>query len=77
MKCPMSPWPKDRKLKEMGIYGEIFATGDPEGFLTFVTSVLGWSKEQFTVFNAMFRREVHDRRNHGYYRVKAVWGRKP
>ena len=76
-KCPLSPWAKDPKLKEMGLFGEAFATRDPEGFLTFVSSILGWSRDQFMVFNAMFRKEVHDYRNHGYFRIKVVWGRKP
>ena len=77
LKCPLSPWARDPKLKEMGVYGEAFATGDTEGFLTFVSNILGWPREQFAVYNAMFRREVHDRKNHGYFRIKVVWGRKP
>lgn len=63
-------------MKEIGRYGEIFATGDTEGFLTFVASILGWSREQFAVFTATLRREVRDRKNHGYFRIRVVWGRK-
>lgn len=61
----------------MGVFGQEFATRDPEGFLTFVSTILGWSREEFMVFNAHLRREVRDHKNHGYFRIKIVWGRKP
>ncbi|KAM5380078.1 hypothetical protein ACJZ2D_003725 [Fusarium nematophilum] len=76
-KCPISPWPKDPKLKEMGQFGQLFATQDTEGLLTFVANVLGWSREQFHVYIGQFRREIRDRRNHPYFRIRVLWGRKP
>lgn len=75
--CPLSPWAKDAKYREIGQFGELFATQDTEGFLTFVSSILGWSMEKFQVYIAHFRREIKDRRNHPYFRIKVVWGRKP
>ncbi|KAH7006931.1 S-adenosyl-L-methionine-dependent methyltransferase [Ilyonectria destructans] len=76
-KCPLSPWPKDPKLKEMGQFGQLFATQDTEGLLTFVANVLGWSLERFHVYISQFRREIRDRRNHPYFRIRVLWGRKP
>ncbi|KAH7127865.1 S-adenosyl-L-methionine-dependent methyltransferase [Dactylonectria estremocensis] len=76
-KCPLSPWPKDPKLKEMGQFGQLFATQDTAGLLTFVASILGWSQERFLVYISQFRREIRDRRNHPYFRIKVLWGRKP
>lgn len=75
-KCPISPWPKDPKLKEMGQFGQLFATQDTEGLLTFVANALGWSREKFYVYISQFRREIRDRRNHPYFRIKVLWGRK-
>ncbi|KAI5458956.1 S-adenosyl-L-methionine-dependent methyltransferase [Mariannaea sp. PMI_226] len=76
-KCPLSPWPKDAKLKDMGQFGQAFATQDTEGLLNFVASVLGWTTEEFHVYIAQFRREIRDRKHHPYFRIKVVWGRKP
>lgn len=77
LQCPISPWAKDPKLKEIGQFGQVFATQDTEGLLNFVATVLGWTTEQFHVYIAQFRREIRDRRNHPYFRIKVVWGRKP
>ncbi|KAL6355133.1 hypothetical protein LRP88_11379 [Fusarium phalaenopsidis] len=74
--CPISPWPKDPKLKEMGQFGQLFATQDTEGLLTFVANALGWSREKFYVYISQFRREIRDRRNHPYFRIRVLWGRK-
>ncbi|KAF5023289.1 hypothetical protein F66182_4670 [Fusarium sp. NRRL 66182] len=32
-KVPLTPWPKDPKLKEIGQFGEVFCTQDTEGFV--------------------------------------------
>ncbi|KAH7133020.1 hypothetical protein EDB81DRAFT_845500 [Dactylonectria macrodidyma] len=76
-KCPLSPWPKDPKLKEMGQFGQLFATQDTAGLLTFVASILGWSHERFYMYISQFRREIRDRRNHSYFCIRVLWGRKP
>ncbi|WZH49689.1 S-adenosyl-L-methionine-dependent methyltransferase [Fusarium acuminatum] len=76
-KQPLNPFPKDPKLKEIGQFGELFSTQDTEGFVLFVANTLGWSTEQVHVYIAQFRREIRDRRNHPYIRLRAVWARKP
>ncbi|KAK7427272.1 hypothetical protein QQZ08_006208 [Neonectria magnoliae] len=76
-KCPLSPWAKNPKYKEIGQFCSLFATQDTEGFITFVTSTLGWSLEDVQVYIAHFRREVRNLNIHTYIRLKAVWGRKP
>lgn len=73
----MSPWPKDPKLKEVGLYGEAFSTQDTEGFVLFVADMLGWSIEEVQVFIATVRRDIRNRKIHPYFRLKVVWGRKP
>ncbi|KPM41032.1 hypothetical protein AK830_g5546 [Neonectria ditissima] len=76
-KCPLSPWAKDPKYKEIGQFCSLFSTQDTEGFITFVTNTLGWSVEEVQVYIAHFRREVRNLNIHTYLRLKAVWGRKP
>ena len=50
---------------------------DAEGYMTYIASLLGWSREAVIVFAAHFRRELRDQGIHKFYRVKVVWGRKP
>ncbi|SCO88740.1 related to TAM domain methyltransferase [Fusarium oxysporum] len=76
-KCPLNPWPKDPKLKEIGRFGELFLTQDTEGFVTLAANLLGWSMEEVYVYIAKFRREVRNRKHHVYIRLRAVWARKP
>ncbi|KAG7429152.1 Secondary metabolism regulator LAE1 [Fusarium oxysporum f. sp. raphani] len=76
-KLPLNPFPKDPKLKEIGQFGELFSTQDTEGLVLFVANTLGWTPEEVHVYIAKFRREIRDRRNHPYIRLKTVWARKP
>lgn len=76
-KLPLNPFPKDPKLKEMGQFGELFSTRDTEGLVLFVANTLGWTPEEVHVYIAKFRREIRDRRNHPYIRLRTVWARKP
>ena len=64
-------------MKQVGacVYRGVY--DDAEGYMTYVASLLGWSKEAVMVFAAQFRRELRDQRIHKFYRVKVVWGRKP
>ncbi|KAF5005108.1 hypothetical protein FDECE_8428 [Fusarium decemcellulare] len=76
-KCPLSPWPKDPKLKEIGQFGELFGTQDIEGFFLLVANTLGWSSEEVLVYIAHIRKQIRDRSHHPYFRLRVVWGRKP
>ncbi|KAJ4202469.1 hypothetical protein NW767_005838 [Fusarium falciforme] len=76
-KCPINPWPKDPRLKEIGEFGQLFGTQDTEGFIVFVADMLGWSKEEVQVYIALVRRELRNTKNHAYFRLRSVWGRKP
>jgi hypothetical protein len=42
-----------------------------------MTTVLGWSREQVTVYIAHLRRELRSLKHHVCYWQKVVWGRKP
>ena len=45
--------------------------------MTYLATLMGWSLAEVTVFAAHFRRELRDQEIHKYYRLKAVYGRKP
>ncbi|KAJ4124458.1 hypothetical protein NW754_000153 [Fusarium falciforme] len=76
-KCPLSPWPKDPKLKEIGRFGQVFGTQDPEGFVNFVATFLGWSSDEVHVYLARFRSELRNLKHHPYVFLKTVWAQKP
>jgi hypothetical protein len=76
IKMPIGGWAADRKLKEMGLYSQLVLEGDPEGYVLFMTSTLGWTREQILAYIKAVKRETREGR-HPYYRQRAVWGRKP
>ncbi|KAJ4157457.1 hypothetical protein NW754_009100 [Fusarium falciforme] len=76
-KCPMSPWPKDPKLKEIGRFGQVYGTQDPEGFINFVAAFLGWTPEEIQVYLARLRGELRNLKIHPYAFLKTVWAQKP
>ncbi|PKS08413.1 hypothetical protein jhhlp_005124 [Lomentospora prolificans] len=76
-KVPMGKWPKDPKLKQLGIYAYAAVAADIEGYVLYMANLQGWTKEEVAVYAAHLRREMNNPAIHGYYRVKVVWGKKP
>ncbi|KAK3340025.1 S-adenosyl-L-methionine-dependent methyltransferase [Neurospora tetraspora] len=77
-KMPTSPWPRDPKQKEVGLYYYAAISSDAEGVMQFMFgNVLGWTQEQIAVFAAHARRELKDMSIHGYVRWQVVYGQKP
>lgn len=77
-KCPIGGWPKDQKMREIGQYALLSIDIDLEGWILYIwTSVMGWSKEEVTVYVAHLRKQLRDKRVHAYVDFRAVWGRKP
>ena len=64
-------------MKEIGAYTQLTLEQDAEGYVLFLANTLGWTREEITVYLAMFRREVKSGLYQAYYKQKAVWGRKP
>ncbi|KAK3948125.1 S-adenosyl-L-methionine-dependent methyltransferase [Pseudoneurospora amorphoporcata] len=78
IKLPISPWPKDPKMKEIGLYTYATMTTDVEGLVQFMyTNVMGWSKEEVTVYAAHMRQELKNMKIHGYFNWKVVYAQKP
>lgn len=64
-------------MKELGRYEQLVIEQDTEGFVLFVANAVGWKKEEIVVYVAQLRRETRNHKYHGYYRQRAVCGRKP
>lgn len=78
LQAPVGSWPKDARLKEIGIWGQTALEADIEGYVLFIANVIaGWTREEILVYIAHLRREIRSAKYHPYFKVKAVWGRKP
>lgn len=41
------------------------------------TAVMGWTKEEVTVYTSHLRKQLRDKRVHAYVKYRAIYGRKP
>ena len=76
-KGPLGTWPKDPLLKEAGNCTWTALDGDVEGYVLYMATMLGWSREQTIVYAAHLRSEARNPDIHSFYHMKAVFGRKP
>lgn len=74
---PISGWPEDPKLREIGQFSRAAIENDIEGIVGFSATQLGWSREQIAVYAAHLRRELRSRQVHAYYRSNVAWAQKP
>ncbi|KAF4927984.1 Secondary metabolism regulator laeA [Colletotrichum viniferum] len=78
IRFPMSPWPKDPKLKEMGLWTQASLLPGIEGMsLALMTREMGWSTEETLILCAEVRKELKDPKIHAYWNGYAIYGRKP
>ncbi|EEU38760.1 uncharacterized protein NECHADRAFT_95105 [Fusarium vanettenii 77-13-4] len=77
IKVPLGDWPKDPKLKEMGRFSRATLEQDTEGYVLYMATSEGWSREEVSVYAARLRREMRNSKIHAYFRMKVVWGKKP
>jgi hypothetical protein len=65
---PHSPWAKDPKLKELGIWTQAGTINGIEAMtLALFTRVLGWSREETLVFCSKVRDDLRSVKIHGYW----------
>ncbi|XEU96021.1 hypothetical protein FSHL1_001306 [Fusarium sambucinum] len=77
-KWPMNSWPQDKKLKELGAWGNVNLVGGVQGLsLALFTKVLGWNVHDLELFLVDVRKDLHNKEMHGYWRVNVVYGQKP
>ena len=73
----MGTWPKDPTLKQVGGCTFRAIYDDVEGYMTYLATIIGWSQAEVMVYAAHLRRELRDQDIHKFYRLNAVYGRKP
>ncbi|KAH0545427.1 hypothetical protein FGG08_000428 [Glutinoglossum americanum] len=67
-KCPMGTWPKDKRLKELGLWGALSMLEGLEPYsLALLTRVLKWDRARIEVTLADVRNQINDRRIHSYF----------
>ncbi|KAH6886892.1 S-adenosyl-L-methionine-dependent methyltransferase [Thelonectria olida] len=77
-KWPMNSWPRDKKIKELGAWGNVNLVGGVQGLsLALFTHVLGWNTDELEVFLANVRKDLSNKKLHGYWRVNVVYAQKP
>lgn len=67
-KLPMSPWSRNRKLRNAGNFAMMSIMQDLAGMsLAVFTRHLNWERDRLGVFLAGVRNEWSERRIHGYW----------
>ena len=77
LQVPVGPWPKDRRLKELGRYQliQILEAVEPI-VLQLFTQVLKWSLLETQILIAGVKSEFKDPKNHLYVKFHYVYGQK-
>ncbi|PGH36062.1 hypothetical protein GX50_01074 [[Emmonsia] crescens] len=77
-KAPFSPWPKKKKLKEIGRYEQFHLDTVLEAYtLALFTRVLKWDKKEIDILLEGVKNNLKDRSNHIYGKMHFIYGRKP
>ncbi|RSL79145.1 hypothetical protein CDV31_017230, partial [Fusarium ambrosium] len=75
---PVGGWPKDPRLKEVGLYTHAALDADLEGLLLRpAVDVLGWGLDEVYRLAAELRKELRSGKVHAYLLLKVVFGQKP
>lgn len=75
---PLGTWPKDKKLKELGVWARCHIDMGAEGWtMRLLTTCLRWSPAEVYVLCAGVRNQIRDRHVHAIHRMNVVYGRKP
>ncbi|KAK4986249.1 hypothetical protein LTR50_005428 [Elasticomyces elasticus] len=77
-KLPVGGWPKDRRMKEAGVFEmETLREGLPAIGMGFFTRVLKWTPEEVHVFFAGVRKELDDKGIHFWLPMHVIYAQKP
>ncbi|KAL2128481.1 hypothetical protein VTI74DRAFT_9124 [Chaetomium olivicolor] len=76
--CPVTPWPRDAKLRRLGQYSWMSLDSDIEGMALYMfTTVLNWSPVETKIYLAHLRRQLKDRNVHGLFKMRCIYAQKP
>lgn len=74
IQVPLNPWPKNRRLKEIGRYQQANMLEGMEAYtLALFSRVLGWSRQEILGFLVGVREEIMDRSIHIYSKCFVVY----
>ncbi|KAL0465249.1 S-adenosyl-L-methionine-dependent methyltransferase [Neurospora intermedia] len=77
-KVPISPWSKDKKMNDVGLYFYAVMNQDLDGVLQFMFGkVMGWTTEEIGIYIRHLKKEMKDMSIHGYFVFRKVYGQKP
>ncbi|CCC12969.1 unnamed protein product [Sordaria macrospora k-hell] len=75
---PASPWSKDPKLKELGLFFRTTWLSDIEGVCQFMFgNVMGWEKQDISTYIAHLKTELKNPDIHAYMVFRVVYAQKP
>ncbi|KAH7152756.1 S-adenosyl-L-methionine-dependent methyltransferase [Dactylonectria macrodidyma] len=77
-KWPNNPWPKDKRLTELGAWVFENFSGGLEGItLAPLTRAHGWSPHTVRIFLVDVRKALGDKNIHAYMPIYSIYGRRP
>jgi hypothetical protein len=75
---PIGPWPKNRQLREVGLYWRAVLMEGLEAIaLGPMTRGLGWRREEVEVFLVGVRKAYLEKGTHAWMPFYVVYGQKP
>lgn len=78
VKCPIGTWPRDKVMKEIGLFARQMKYDGVEAFiLSLFTKVLKWDAEKVMEFAEKAKKELMNSKYHSYERFYCIYSRKP
>ncbi|KAJ9273733.1 hypothetical protein DTO212C5_12 [Paecilomyces variotii] len=75
---PLGAWPKDKRLKTLGLWNMLQAdTGFEAAAMAVLTRYEGWSKEEVKILASKTRSDARNPDIHGLFDFYVVYGRRP
>ncbi|KAL2157329.1 hypothetical protein VTH06DRAFT_6267 [Thermothelomyces fergusii] len=77
-KIPLTAWPADKKLAEIGSYAHLSLEQDAEGLILYTFQhLMDWSITEVHAYIAHLRNQMRDRSVHPLVRLRLVYAQKP
>ncbi|KAF5557763.1 methyltransferase [Fusarium phyllophilum] len=77
-KWPTSPWPRDKKYKELGMWNNHNASNALESLtMASFSRAHGWSREEVITFLVDVRKDLNNPSVHAYNPICSIYGKKP
>ncbi|KFY27256.1 hypothetical protein V493_03618 [Pseudogymnoascus sp. VKM F-4281 (FW-2241)] len=77
-KVPVGGWMEDKKWKEVGRWNLLYLKEGLEGMALFILkNILRWEYTEVQALLGRMRSALNNKKNHAYYEIHVVYGRKP